>query len=205
MKKIILSAGVFSLLFAGVLLSTSVSAVESSQTKNVYVGESSDPIYSADIFWGDFQYNWDNYAFKPAFRCDKNGESYAGGLMGGLFSDSNCANEYQGDDYTDAYTWRGIPFIIVGSASVNASVSFTPDSSYSWVTGKFYSNYNINTQTRTLSFSDLITNGQVPRQLVGELWAFLDLEVTNAAEHSGSVASGDKIGTITLTLTPNTN
>ena len=215
MKKQTILTAILSLVFAGAL-GASVSATGTgSSTKDVYVGSVPDPIYSVDIAWGDFQYNWtynqsnNSYAFKPDITCGKYTEGYPGIIAwGGYFTNNTCTTAFSGTNFTDAYVWRGVPAVIVIDNSTNghvaSNVSFAPSSSYSWVTGKFYGGYSL--QDKEMTYSGALTNGNMVRSNIdGLAQAYLELQASNGASHTSSVKTGDKIGTITLTISPDTN
>jgi len=204
-----------SVVFAGILGASVSAAGTGSSTKDVYVSNVPDPVYSVDIAWGDFNYSWTynqsdkSYAFKPDITCGKYTDGYPGIIAyGGYFANNTCTTQFSGSDLTNAYVWRGVPAVIVIDNSTNghvaSNVSFTPSSNYSWVTGKFYGGYSL--QNKEMTYSNALTNGAMVRDdMDGLAQAYLELQASNGASHTSSVKSGDKIGTITLTISPDTN
>lgn len=213
MRKNTIFAAVLSVAFAGIIGASAFAEGTGTSTKDVYLKSVPDPVYSVDIAWGDFQFaltresGTNNFSFKPIIKCAKYTEGFPGIIAwNGYFSDSSCSQAFSGDTLTNAYVWRGVPAIVAIDQTyggrVKAEVSFTPTSNYSWVGSSFYGSYSL--QDKTISYSNALTNGRLARsEMDGLMQGYLKLDATNVPQ--ANMQANDKIGTVTLTISPDTD
>ena len=209
-------------------------SVTGDASKDVTVGQVDETIYSVDITWGDdmafdWKYNalYNKYVFvsaKTLCRLISEEEDDLAYLaeIGNLFAPAappttgGCAEPIAVADVDPTQTryTTNIPMgyrMYAKDNSVNGKVkvkaSFTAESDYSWVKGVFseggplytYANSWITYTENDGSFYKLNANDE-------EAYVNFHLETKPDAEYdASSVAAGDKIGTITLDITPDLN
>ena len=148
MKRTI-AAGAASLLVAAIPIFGAY-AIDS-QSHDVTVGDVDETIYQADIYWGDFTFDWkydedtSTYDLQASLQCkdlkglDENDDDYYNGYEGGptkldfinsahslgrVYSDENCSTVYTGEiDSHETYYLKYVPsnFIRVVDTSINGS------------------------------------------------------------------------------------
>ena len=146
---------------------------------------------------------------------------------GGLYSDANCSTPHTGT-VTNGETYYAKDKIggkisvtdFTQFGKVSATASFSPTSSYSWVVGNFANFGNVTIGGDILYYNDLSEIANVTpigpsfnsALCVGScgpltrLEKYLYLEkAANASIDSQSINTSDKIGTVTINITPDYN
>ncbi|MBR6964761.1 hypothetical protein IKH83_00380 [Candidatus Saccharibacteria bacterium] len=146
-----------------------------------------------------------------------------------LYSDENCSVAYTGSEldlennsYYIKDTVGGHVLVadLSDNGSVSASVSFEAEDNYNWVTGNFanFANVEASYKNDVFYYNDpseltnsgktvgLVTNAALCVNICGPyvLDKYLYLEkAAGATVDSQSVTTSDKIGTVTINITPN--
>lgn len=134
-----------------------------------------------------------------------------------VYSDSECTNVYYGDidPGTMYYSRIGVKNQVIvtdlsTNGSLSATMSFTPEENYNWVVGKTASIASVTTDGRVHYYND---PNDVPNN---ELWQtntfsnpiyliqdyFYLEKAPNTDLSTKTVSANDKIGTLTINLTP---
>ena len=162
--KLFASVSIFASLFAVNVQALGVEEGNNSASESVTVGNVQTPVYSVDISWGDFAYDWvyesstGEYRWEPsdvescvrALPSVYDENAYTAAINeGNIYSDSSCSASTNSVAYADIesttvftkVTAPGASNINITDAStagqIVPSVSWTPSTGYDWVTGKF--------------------------------------------------------------------
>ena len=162
--KLFASVSIFASLFAVNVQALGVEEGNNSASESVTVGNVQTPVYSVDISWGDFAYDWvyesstGEYRWEPsdvescvrALPSVYDENAYTAAINeGNIYSDSSCSASTNSVAYADIesttvftkVTAPGASNINISDAStagqIVPSVSWTPSTGYDWVTGKF--------------------------------------------------------------------
>ena len=125
-------------------------------TRDAYVGEIDETVYSVDLNWGSMTFDWkyakdlNRYRFESSRTCDgviyKHDDNSTGKQFetGGIYSDANCTTVIEDEpaDGTIVHVKENPgSWVSVKDNSTNGKVkvlaSFTPTQKYDWVTGEF--------------------------------------------------------------------
>ena len=222
MKKSII-CGAASLAFAATSVVSAFAVGPGTQTNDVTVGEVDETIYSVDISWGDMAFDWkyneetNEHNFELPKECIELTYDGYGALFNGkvenqkMFNDNTCSslvsNPVEGNQY---FAERHInDRIVVSDNSENghilAQASFASEPDYEWVTGTI-----INYPVVWEDYIEELEDGMLPCWIDTEFGestcvGYLKLEKNNLYTTSSNINAGDKIGTITLTISPDTN
>ena len=201
-------------------------------TQDVTVGEVDETVYSVDINWGDMTFDWkynknaNSFSFMPQLSCNTvavfpDGAEWLESVqdLEQLYSDKLCTELYSGDIEENAtyYYDAGLENVAVkpeswiyvrdesSNGKTNFSYSFTAEDDYDWVSGGFAEYALVSSDRKTITYyndseeyktaSGLTSVGYRPSK-------YFYLENDGDSQH---VNSGDKIGTITITISPDTN
>ena len=162
--KLFAGVSIFASLFAVNVQALGVEEGNNSASESVTVGSVQTPVYSVDISWGDFAYDWvydsstGEYYWEPsnvescvqALPSVYDENAYTAAVNeGNIYSDSSCSTPTSSVAYDDIeYTVVFTKVIAPGASNINISdastagqivpsVSWTPSTGYDWVTGKF--------------------------------------------------------------------
>lgn len=221
------------LLAAMIMLPLSVNAEEVkpsdfNEEKTVVVGEVDTPVYSVDVYWKGFSYDWkydketNRFGFKPSIGCEgykEGSETFQAWIDAGekVYSDNQCTTLQTGEFVAENTYYRKTNvngYVSVTDNSVNgrikAKVGFTPSNSYDWVAGKFYQDYTFDPSTESIEYgSELVDNylALVPGFSLNSrlLHGILKLEVNNKYTGSETIEAGEIIGTVTLEISQDTD
>ena len=204
-------------------------------SKDVTVGQVDETVYSVDIDWGDMAFDWkydwktNEHNFQPKMVCTSGGvydeehfiayrDSF--GLYTGLCETPVSATDEFAVETTYSYysydTIRVKDYTANGRLKVSASFASTDD--YEWVTGKIGDwsthcskapeenmtcsrNFNNHEDGSLLYNSTNVDTHGAYRLLLGSF----KLEKIPGMGNTEPIATGDKIGTITLDITPDLN
>lgn len=192
-------------------------------THDVTVGEVDETVYSVDISWGDMTFDWkydsekNEYGFKARLGC-------SGYLMSAddtyltaakeeniLFSDDSCSVLQTSELINDTtyYMKDNVGGSIkIEDLSVNgkvkANASFLAEEGYEWVVGKFSNTYTLTPQTGDIEYGEDLNNGLLEKlpNSSGIYYGWLYFEKANSQMPSGAISTSDKIGTVTVTISP---
>lgn len=177
----------------------------------------------------------ESYGFKSKISCDMvaDGPALEQALQdkGNLYSDTDCEVPYTGDvnniDVSQLRRTKGVGSgkISVVDKSTNGKItpetSFTPTANYNWVIGKFglpkslhigndhylgFDSYDVASDSFSYDeFEDnkLFEMAKAPNGTFYE--GYLYLENNAQLSHSNVVSPNDVIGTVTVTISPDTN
>lgn len=196
---------------------------------DVTVGNVDETVYSVDINWGDMAFDWKynsstgKYEFKSKVSCQINIDGVAAWQVlkehNNLYTDGECTNLEEGEINSHGpYYQKGIGsgYISVVDSTINgkvkATAAFTPTNEYDWVVGK------IGTEPMGIAYDSPIvplgydpisdtfsyiesTNGKLAEEGKSQ-YGYLYLETNNPTGQTNKVTSNDKIGTITITISP---
>lgn len=146
--------------------------------KSVIVGNIDEPVYSVDIEWGNFSYDWkyDKDTNKFGFKANVGCEGYV--MSDGmtelpyykannlLYSDNTCSTLQTADlvNGTTYYAKTSVGgFVRILDESVNAKIkanaSFTPSQDYEWISGKFYKSLAFSPVSGKIQYFNQISDG----------------------------------------------
>ncbi len=211
-------------------MATGINTTDDS-SHDVTVGEADEPIYSVNIYWGDLSFDWkydeskSNFSFAPHYDCVSTSydlENHK--TANNLYSDTSCKELYTGtvtEGQGNYYYTEPKSYIQVGDKSINgkikATASFTSVEKYNWVSGIFGKETDQylgpNTTVQNAEFQ-VYTDGVLPNistvcnpydgctEIYGGI---LKLETSESPMGSHVVTSGDKIGTVTITIEADLN
>lgn len=218
MKKSLI-CGTLSLVLATI---PAISAFADDSTHDVTVGEVDETIYSLDINWGDMIFDWkyndkkNDFEFRAHWSCTGNMVWSSYGSIS-YYTDDTCTTQYTENIEGTSGLYRRDPHsnINVTDNSINGrlktSVVFVPEDDYSWVIGKF-TNQNETTLDRnneTITYGEEIEGGVLPKMITVQpkyYGATFHLEKDPSATITAeSITASDKIGTITLLISPDTD
>ena len=219
MKKSLI-AGVASLALATMPVVSTFALDPGSYTQDVTVGEVDEPVYSVDIEYGSFVFDWkydsttNEYNFKSPKGCVAliySGEAteqkmYSDDTCSSLVSSPIGGNTYYSKEHVDD---RVVVYDESENGQIKARVSFTPEAKYAWITGKI-GEYTYYPNGDDYAFEEY-ENGVLPvrgsRALAPAHYGYLKLE-KNANSNTNlynSISKDDKIGTVTITIEPDLN
>lgn len=226
MKKKLFSMLMLTTLFA---LPVFVNAEEVKQpsdfndTKDVVVGNIDTTVYSVDVHWSGFSYDWkydketNKFGFKSSIGCEGykvTSDTFQDWIDAGekVYLDNQCTSLQTGDFVAENTYYRKTNvngYVSVADNSVNgrikAKVGFTPSNSYDWVSGKFYQGYIFTPSTESIEYGNELVNNYL--SLVSNfsgssrlLHGILKLEVNDKYNGSETIETGATIGTVTLEI-----
>lgn len=188
--------------------------------KDVTVGEVDETVYSVDIDWGDMTFDWkydaeaNEFNFQPHKRCMAiaNNDSTTSVLMtlqeqGKLYNDlTSCETPAASPLDAEMYAYLA-PDGGIGvydsstNGKIKAKLSFSASEEYSWVNGKF-GTWSVLSGDTFIEYA----NEYLPMAYNGSSYGNLVLEKNSNYDASAeSVATNDKIGTVTITIEPDLN
>jgi hypothetical protein len=231
MKKALI-CGVASFALAAMPAISTFAVGVGTQSHNVVVGEIDEPIYSIDLNWGSMAFDWryDNETESFDF-VQQRGPGQAVSTMpdgydwinaeknkGYIFEDEACRTMYNGEIVNnELYYWcpiylaSGVVQITDNSTNgkVKASASFSPETNYNWVSGKFglwekSGNNLVFNESENGAFQQL-EDTNWDGTIITHTMINLKLEKNQNASGAQTVSANDKIGTITINIEPDLN